>query len=256
MAAIGTLLLSPDSGRGLGHAGTPTAERLGGSRAPAPDPEVLPGLGGSLSADLLFSGSDSEDDLDSPTAGATELSLVGEGLAVVPPNLAANFPALRRLCLHGNAVASLAGLGGLSGLLDLNLSSNSIAAVPPGALSALGQLTALNLASNCLSALEVGALAGLTRLRRLSLAHNSLASLGGLAALHGGPLERLDVRDNALACLADFSVLAGLPRLAELHVAGGTPGGQAHVQAAEAFAIAAVRLCRIVLCLLPGIRST
>lgn len=157
-------------------------------------------------------------------AASTSLSLVGDGLTAVPAGLAARYPALRRLCLHGNAIADVAGLGGLAALRDLNLSSNSIAALPDGALSGLRQLTCLSLASNCLARLGPGALAGLPRLRRLSLAHNSLASLAGLAALRGGPLQRLDVRDNALASLADFSVLAGLPRLAELLVAGGSPG--------------------------------
>lgn len=157
-------------------------------------------------------------------AATTSLSLVGAGLTAVPADLAARYPALRRLCLHGNAIAGVAGLGGLAALRNLNLSSNSIAALPAGALSGLLQLTSLSLASNCLAQLEPGSLAGLPRLRRLSLAHNSLASLAGLAALRGSPLQRLDVRDNALSCLAEFSVLASLPQLAELHVTGGTPG--------------------------------
>jgi len=181
-------------------------------------------------AELSGSG-DEEDSLDELDASgddtaeaATSLSLVGEGLAAVPADLAVCFPALRRLCLHGNAITAVAGLAGLSALQDLNLSSNSIACLPDGALGTLRQLTALNLASNCLARLGSAALSGLPRLRRLSLAHNSLPSLEGLAALHGGPLEWLDVRNNAIASLADFSVLAGLPRLAELHVGGGSPG--------------------------------
>lgn len=157
-------------------------------------------------------------------AASTLLSLVGEGLAAVPADLAVRHPTLRRLCLHGNVISSVAGLAGLSALRDLNLSSNSIVLLPDGSLSGLHQLTSLSLASNCLAQLGPGALAGLPRLLRLSLAHNSLASLAGLGALRGGPLERLDVRDNALASLAEFSVLAGLPRLGELHVAGGSPG--------------------------------
>jgi hypothetical protein len=168
-----------------------------------------------------ISGSDGEVE---QSAVQHSLSLVGEGLSAVPANLAAGMPALRRLCLHGNAIASLAGLSGLSALRHLNLSSNNISEVPAGALSSLGQLTALDLAGNSLQALPGTALAGLTRLRRLSLAHNCLASLKGLAALHGGPLERLDVRDNALANLSELSVLAGLPHLVELMAAGGSQG--------------------------------
>jgi len=185
-------------------------------------------LGADLSALLAADLSSSDDEADGSGIGgdeaATALSLVGEGLTAVPPDLPACFPALRRLCLHGNSIASVAGLVGLSALQDLNLSSNSIATLPDGAFAGLPALTSLSLAGNCLAALGPSTLAGLTRLRRLSLAHNSLASLAGLAALHGGPLERLDVRDNALASLAEFSVLAGLPRLAELQLAGGSPG--------------------------------
>ena len=180
-----------------------------------------------LAEDLSSSSGDELEGGDGGGEATTALSLVGEGLTAITAELAACFPALRRLCLHGNSISSLAGLSGLSGLQELNLSSNSIAGIADGALRGLGQLTALSLASNCLAELGGGALAGLTRLRRLSLAHNSLASLAGLAALHGGQLEQVDLRDNALASLADFSVLAGLPRLAELHVAGGAPGAYA-----------------------------
>jgi Leucine-rich repeat (LRR) protein len=179
--------------------------------------------------DGQLSSSDSEGERWDRAANAEEdtaLSLVAEGLTAVPSNLAAGLPALRRLCLHGNVITALAGLSGLSALQDLNLSSNRIAELPPGALSGLSQLTALNLACNRLAHLAPTALAGLPRLRSLSLAHNSLPSLVALAALHGGPLQRLDIRGNALASLAEFSVLAGLPRLAELLVTGGTPGTQ------------------------------
>lgn len=186
------------------------------------DAEVAAALAGGLSA------SGSEADLNSSCGeeAATALSLVGEGLAAVPPDLAACFPALQRLCLHGNSIASVAGLGGLTALRELNLSSNSISSLPDGAFSGLPSLTSLNLASNCLASLGAGALAGLPRLRRLALAHNGLASLAGLAPLCGGPLEQLDLRDNSLASLAELSVLAGLPRLAELQLAGGAPGGR------------------------------
>ena len=205
-------------------------------------PQFDVGADGSLGLADALSGTDvsSSDDSDAEelgssgsdcgtaggsTAGrATSLSLVGEGLTAIPADLAARTPDLRRLCLHGNSIADLAGLSSLSALHDLNLSSNSIARIPDGSLSGLAALTALSLASNCLTELGAGALAGLPRLRRLSLAHNSLDSLACLAALRGGPLEWLDVRGNELASLAEFSVLAGLPRLAELHVAGGVSG--------------------------------
>lgn len=221
--AAGSLLAS----QGGGFSGNIAGAAFGDSCSPRSlgpaDPD--------LAADGLGYSSEEEDGeeelgvLGGPgEAAVTALSLVGEGLTVVPPDLAARFPTLRRLCLHGNAIAAVTGLAGLTALRDLNLSSNSIATLPDGVLAGLRQLTSLSLASNCLTQLGSAALADLPRLRRLSLAHNSLASLAGLAALHGGPLERLDVRDNELACLADFSVLAGLPRLAELHIAGGSPG--------------------------------
>ena len=203
--------------------GAAAAPYWGGGASDPDAADLRPDLSAVLAAEL----SGSDDDTYSSGLGDeahTTLSLVGEGLVAVPPDLPACFPALRQLCLHGNSIASVAGLAGLAALQELNLSSNSIAALPDGAFAGLPALTSLSLAGNCLADLGPGALAGLTRLRRLSLAHNSLASLVGLAALHGGPLERLDVRDNALASLAEFSVLAGLPRLAELQLAGGSPG--------------------------------
>ena len=187
------------------------AAELGGGWPPGAEP----GDGGSDSG----SGSDAE-----VAGGADTLSLVGEGLTAVPAGLAARAPPLRRLCLHGNAIAASAGLAGLGSLRELNLSSNCIAALPDGALAGLTSLTSLSLASNGLAALGPGALAGLPRLRRLALAHNALASLAGLAPLQGGPLEWLDLRDNGLASLAELAVLAGLPRLAELRLAGAGSG--------------------------------
>ena len=204
----------------------PAAQRVGGSGTSDLDAaDIDAELAAALASDLSGSGSDDDGELGGGSEGAsTELSLVGEGLVAVPPDLAARCPTLRRLCLHGNSITSVAGLGGLAALRDLNLSSNSISHLPDGALAGLSSLTALSLASNRLAVLGGAALAGLPRLRRLTLAHNSLVSLAGLAALYGGPLEQVDVRDNALASLAEFSVLAGVPRLAELRVACGLPG--------------------------------
>lgn len=222
MAAVASMRgYEAAAGAGRGAAAAPYWD---GGTADPDAADLRPDLSAVLAAEL----SGSDDDTYSSGLGNeahTTLSLVGDGLVAVPPDLPACFPALQRLCLHGNSIASVAGLAGLTALQELNLSSNSIAALPDGAFAGLPALTSLSLAGNCLTDLGPGALAGLTCLRRLSLAHNNLASLVGLAALHGGPLERLDVRDNALASLAEFSVLAGLPRLAELQLAGGAPGG-------------------------------
>lgn len=173
------------------------------------------------------SGDEGGDGGEAGGAGASSLSLVGEGLTAVPPGLATRFPALRRLNLHGNAIAVVAGLDGLAALQELHLSCNCLAALPDGAFSGLHRLTSLSLASNSLAELSPAALAGLPSLRSVNLAHNSLTCLAWLAALHGGPLQRLDLRNNCLASLAELSVLAGLPRLTELQLAGGgTPGAQ------------------------------
>lgn len=201
--------------------------RDGGLKSPsAADPEDSFGASELARAleDGQLSSSGSEGGSRCGADDETVMRLVGEGLTNVPANLAAGLPALRRLCLHGNAIAAVSGLSGLSALRDLDLSSNCIAELPPGALSGLGRLTALDLAGNRLTRLVPALLAGLPSLRRLSLAGNGLAFLEALAALHGGPLQRLDLRGNALASLAEFSVLAGLPRLEELLVAGGEPG--------------------------------
>lgn len=104
--------------------------------------------------------------------GPLAASHVGEGLAEVPPHLAAAL-GLRSLCLHGNAIRCIEGLAGLCRLRDLNLSSNCLEAVD--GLQSLSRLTNLNLASNNLAA--VRGLEGLLSLRRLTLSHNCLTSL-------------------------------------------------------------------------------
>lgn len=129
---------------------------------------------------------------------------------------------LRVLCLHGNSINDLAGLGHMRQLLDLNVSSNHIADTRP--LQHLTTLTALNLASNRLQSLQ--GLASLTQLERLVLSHNFIASLNSLQPDSGREhsLTSLDLRNNALNSLQDLAVLKAFTNLRDLKLKGGNPG--------------------------------
>lgn len=127
---------------------------------------------------------------------------------------------LRRLCLHGNNIAHIDGLTGLTALVDLNLSSNAVSAIDAGALRGLTRLTSLNLASNRLQ--TVTGLDGLSNLETLNLSFNYITSIAGLAALAGPlcKLKNLNLKQNQLHNLQAFSVLVGCMGLRWLQVAG------------------------------------
>jgi hypothetical protein len=153
-------------------------------------------------------------------AAATDaVSRIGQGLVSMlqVPEIV-QLSALRSICLHGNNIERMEGLGHLQQLRELNLSSNCIAAL--AGLQGLSQLTSLNLASNRLQAVQ--GLDGLSALTHLNLSYNHLTSLDGLAALHGpdSRLRILNVRHNAVASLQSFSALAGCMGLRDLSVAG------------------------------------
>lgn len=160
-----------------------------------------------------------EDDTDDAQQQESA-SCIGQGLTscLQVPELY-RLHGLRSLCLHGNNISRIEGLGHLAGtLLDLNLSSNSLASLD--GLAGLTALTSLNLASNKLLSLQ--GLPSLASLSSLNVSYNFLTSIAGLAALQApaGRLRVLNLRHNQLGSLQAVSVLAGCVYLRELHVAG------------------------------------
>ena len=91
-------------------------------------------------------------------AGVTSLSFIGFG----------SFSSLRGSSLKSGDFA------GLTGLTNLNLSSNEITTLPADIFSGLSALTTLRLDDNQLSTLPSGVFAGLTSLTTLNLSNNSL----------------------------------------------------------------------------------
>ncbi len=98
-----------------------------------------------------------------------QLSLVGMGLysATLIPEVTARHD-LRRLCLHGNNLSSMAGLGHLTALRELVLSSNTLTSIDI-CLEKLKSLSLLDLTSNRLTSLD--GLCGLSELHMLVSTH-------------------------------------------------------------------------------------
>ena len=94
-----------------------------------------------------------------------QLSCVAMGLLSIAsvPDLE-SIQHLTKLCLHGNRLSSLEGLGHLTALRELVLSSNALPALGRG-LSGLLNLRTLDLTSNALTNVE--GLGGLTALQHL-----------------------------------------------------------------------------------------
>ncbi|KAL1436487.1 hypothetical protein MTO96_049589 [Rhipicephalus appendiculatus] len=85
---------------------------------------------------------------------------------------------LRSLNLTHNALETVAGLGCLGALSELDMSHNRLRQLDDGVLAALGSLRSLRLRHNRLDRLAPAALAGLAQLQLLDLSHNQLS--GGL----------------------------------------------------------------------------
>lgn len=129
--------------------------------------------------------------------GLEELSLAGNRLAVLPPEIGA-LTSLSRLQLAGNSLAALPqGLCQLSALQGLWLHGNLLESLP-GELGALTALTQLSLSGNRLRELPAS-IGGLVHLQELSCAGNQLqalpSSIGGLAGL-----SKLHLHGNLLRC--------------------------------------------------------
>lgn len=115
---------------------------------------------------------------------------------------AAGWNALQTLDLHGSSLQAVWSQGrclnvfdGLGHVLDLNLSSNALQALPPGAFKGLTSVVKMDLSSNALTYLQPGVLP--KSLRKLDLSNNFIA-VPEPAALRS--LSHLDLGSNRFRC--------------------------------------------------------
>lgn len=153
----------------------------------------------------------------------SRLSCVGVGLTSLEqlPDLAKHAQ-IRTLCLHGNKLTSLHGIGKLTALTDINVSSNELQHALD--LQAMTALVCVNLASNRLENLE--GLHALPKLQRLTVSHNMVTTTKKFAQ-EGAcrcSLEYLDMQNNLITSLEDLAIFKSFVNLRHLRVAGGHPG--------------------------------
>ncbi|TKY86363.1 hypothetical protein EX895_004512 [Sporisorium graminicola] len=158
------------------------------------------------------SNTDVEEDVTQAAAAAPK-----ETIPTLPqdlPSLAWHF--LRYLNLSSNNLTFIPAepLLCLSGLTNLDLSSNLLNVVPP-ALSQLPALTSLNISDNLIDSV-LGIYDALPAIRVLNLAKNRLESLCGVERLY--TLQRIDLRGNAIYEAGEVGRLAPLAGIAEVWV--------------------------------------
>jgi Leucine-rich repeat (LRR) protein len=142
---------------------------------------------------------------DPELEGAVWAALSAEGLRFT----VADGDSLTELSAPDLGIASVEGIGQLSGLVSLNLSGNALTELSP--LRSLVHLRHLDLAENQVGPL--GPLSGLAGLTELNLSGNRVTDLWPLSSLLS--LVWLDLGDNRLI---DATPLAGLTRLQTLYL--------------------------------------
>ncbi|XP_038604209.1 toll-like receptor 13 [Tachyglossus aculeatus] len=106
------------------------------------------------------------------------------------------------------------GFAHLPGLEDLRLEWNYISYISPGAFGGLGNLTLLNLVENRLVTVNDSSFLGLSRLRTLLLNHNRIATIQERAFAPPVDLRLLNLSRNCIADLPPIvAALGGLRRL-------------------------------------------
>lgn len=145
------------------------------------------------------------------------LDLGHNNIVSLPPTGLCSLRQLRSLNLTHNALETVAGLGCLGALSELDMSHNRLRQLDDGVLAALGSLRALRLRHNRLDRLAPAALAGLAQLQLLDLSHNQLS--GGLppGLLGGTDLRELYLQNNTLSLLSPRT-FSGLEQLVILNL--------------------------------------
>lgn len=130
------------------------------------------------------------------------------------PSLAWHFLRYLNLCSNNLTFVPVEPLLCLSGVTNLDLSSNLLNVVPPS-LCHLPALTSLNISDNLIDSV-LGIYDALPAIRALNLAKNRLESLCGLERLF--TLERIDLRGNAIYEAGEVGRLAPLTKIQEVWV--------------------------------------
>jgi carboxypeptidase N regulatory subunit len=98
---------------------------------------------------------------------------------------------------------------GLSTLVTIALSGNTLSTLPAGVFADLGALTSLEISDNSLTRLDAGSFAGLARLSALLLDHNSIVDVhqSALAQLRALQVRRLQRSIDAASPLTPALIL-------------------------------------------------
>eukprot|EP00760_Papus_ankaliazontas_P038783 PhM_4_TR9302/c0_g1_i1/m.24457 len=162
----------------------------------------------------------SPDSTDGPQFTAY-VNLMNSGLQCIPRRLADRGADVRRLCLHMNEIRCITedDLSAFRSLVDLDLSSNHLTDMSP--VYVLTSLTRLNLSGNSLVAVPPG-IGRLVCLEVLTLNYNRISDITALSELGGGdathPLHTLSLCGNNVDRADSLSALRGMAALRHLHM--------------------------------------
>merc|ERR1712118_127166 len=122
-------------------------------------------------------------------------------------------PALKKVNLAKNEIATCEAFTGHEGIEELDLSSNALESL--AGIGNMPNLKSLSLAKNKISSLE--GMAGLPELKSLDLSGNALEDLAG-PWTEAGNLEHVNLSGNLLTTPKPFENLRALPKLRGLSV--------------------------------------
>ena len=126
------------------------------------------------------------------------LHLSDNQLSSLSPPPWSNLTSLRELYLQGNKIERLPDFVGLSHLVALNLSRNSIPNIDDNWFVHLGELVALDLSHNRIVQVSDDAFVGLKSLQVLTLAHNRIQSISPDSLSHLATLHALVLSHNVI----------------------------------------------------------
>ena len=126
------------------------------------------------------------------------LHLSDNQLSSLSPPPWSNLTSLRELYLQGNKIERLPDFVGLSHLVALNLSRNSIPTIDDNSFVHLGELVALDLSHNRIVQVSDDAFVGLKSLQVLTLAHNRIQSVSPDSLSHLATLHALVLSHNVI----------------------------------------------------------
>jgi hypothetical protein len=139
----------------------------------------------------------------------------GLGSIVQLPNYSLFSSTVIDLNLHCNSLTSMEGIGALTLLVNLNLSSNLIEVMDASELWTCSRLQRVDLACNRIA--EIDGLSSLRQLEYMNLAYNRIRSLEGLKQCSPEhKLRELDLRENFVGDLEELLDLNRCPTLERL----------------------------------------